>query len=107
MRSSADTCRTILHSRLVGLGVADEFSEIVDRQVLASGKQQWQLGDEAHGLKVGQRVIERPLLGCLVYRKGPVVAKHELITIRCGFGDMQGASCATRPSDIFDDQRLA
>ena len=98
--------RAVLHLRLVGLGVGDEFLEIVGRQRRARNHQHRQIDEQADRRKIGRGVVGRIFVERLVLGVGADIAQHELVAVRRGLRDARRAGHAAGAADVFDDDLL-
>ena len=107
MRGGARAGRAELHLGLVGLGVGDEFLEVLDRQVLAHQERDRNLGDQRHRREVGHRVVERLLVERLALRLGADGAEQHGVAVGPGVGHAPAAGLAAGAADVLDDHVLA
>ena len=92
---------------LVGLRVGAELLEIVDRQVLARDKHDWDLGDERDRGEICRRIVQGLLIETLALGMGTDRTQHERVAVGRRIGDPLRPGHAAGAAHVLDHYLLA
>jgi zinc/manganese transport system permease protein len=106
MRCRARAGGTELHLGLVGLGVSNEFLEIVRREILARDQHDRNFRDQGDRREIVRGIVDGVLVERLVLRVSAHGAQDDGVTVRAGVGHALGPVHAAGATDIFDHHGL-